>query len=67
MKYMNATLTAMMDIMEFKKDLGLDSEQKKRKGGGGRNFVSASHLNTKQNRKLNKLAIQEFNNQENRV
>ena len=67
MKYMNATLTAMMDIMEFKKDLGLEHEQTKISQWFETTFVSASHLNTKQNRKLNKLAIQEFNNQENRV
>jgi len=68
MKYMNATLTAMMDIMEFKKDLGLEHEQTKiSKDWFDTTFVSVSHLNTKENRKLNKLAIQEFNNQENRV
>lgn len=67
MKYMNATMTAMMDIVEFKKDLGLEHEQSKLSEWFDTTFVSASHLNNKENRRLNKLAIEEFNNQENRV
>jgi hypothetical protein len=48
MKYLNATMIAMMDIKQFKKDLGLEHEQ------------------TKISRRLNRLAIEEFNNQESR-
>ncbi len=67
MKYLNATMIAMMDIKQFKKDLGLWDEQSKiSKDWFDTTFVSESHLNTKENRRLNKLAIQEFSNQESR-
>jgi hypothetical protein len=67
MKYLNATMIAMMDIKQFKKDLGLEHEQTKiSKDWFDTTFVSASHLNTKENRRLNRLAIEEFNNQESR-
>lgn len=66
MKYLNATMIAMMDIKQFKKDLGLEHEQSKLSEWFDTTFVSASHLNTKENRRLNKLAIEEFNNQESR-
>lgn len=66
MKYLNATMIAMMDIKQFKKDLGLEHEQSKLSEWFDTTFVSASHLNTKENRRLNRLAIEEFNNQESR-
>lgn len=56
METLTPTQVAMLDITNLKKELGLMHEAANN-DYFDTSFVSASHLNTKENRRLNKLAI----------
>ena len=57
METLTPTQVAMLDISNFKSELGLEHEALRIGFDFDTTFIGVKYLNTKENRRLNKLAI----------